>query len=60
MIIAVNNKRTLQVEITDNKLQFTTRDSNGNIERRDSITEGDIVLLYDYLIDRIDTKKQIF
>lgn len=60
MQIPVNNNRTLQVELTDQKLIFTAIDSNGNIERKDSITDADIVLLYDYLIDRLDNKKQIF
>lgn len=60
MQIPVNNNRTLQVELTDQKLTFTAIDSNGNIERKDSITDTDIVLLYDYLIDRLDNKKQIF
>jgi hypothetical protein len=60
MQIPVNNNRTLQVELTDQKLTFTAIDSNGNIERKDSITDADIVLLYDYLIDRLDNKKQIF
>jgi hypothetical protein len=60
MQIPVNNNRTLQVELTDQKLTFTAIDSNGNIERKDSIIDADIVLLYDYLIDRLDNKKQIF
>lgn len=60
MQIPVNNNRTLQVELTDQKLTFTAIDSNGNIERKDSIIDTDIVLLYDYLIDRLDNKKQIF
>lgn len=60
MQIPVNNNRTLQVELTDQKLTFTAIDSNGNVERKDSITDADIVLLYDYLIDRLDNKKQIF
>ena len=60
MQIPVNNNRALQVELTDQKLTFTAIDSNGNIERKDSITDADIVLLYDYLIDRLDNKKQIF
>ena len=60
MQIPVNNNRTLQVELTDQKLTFTAIDSNGNIERKDSIADTDIVLLYDYLIDRLDNKKQIF
>lgn len=60
MQIPVNNNRTLQVELTNQKLTFTAIDSNGNIERKDSITDADIVLLYDYLIDRLDNKKQIF
>lgn len=60
MQIPVNNNRALQVELTDQKLIFTAIDSNGNVERKDSITDADIVLLYDYLIDRLDNKKQIF
>lgn len=60
MQIPVNNNRTLQVELTNQKLTFTAIDSNGNIERKDSITDAGIVLLYDYLIDRLDNKKQIF
>lgn len=60
MQIPVNNNRILQVELTDQKLTFTAIDSNGNVERKDSITDADIVLLYDYLIDRLDNKKQIF
>lgn len=59
MDIEINNKRILRVEIKNKKMYFTHIDEYGNIERIDSITEGEIVLLYDYLRIRKDEGKEI-
>lgn len=59
MDIEINNKRILRVEIKNKKMYFIHIDEYGNIERADSITEGEIVLLYDYLRIRKDEGKEI-
>lgn len=60
LVIEVNNKGTLEVEIKDNRLLFTRKDDKGNTERRDQVLDGDIVLLYDYILDRRDQGLEIF
>ena len=60
LVIEVNNKGTLEVEIKDNRLLFTKKDAEGNIERRDQVLDGDIVLLYDYILDRRDQGLEMF
>lgn len=60
IVIEVNNKNTLEVELKDNRLIFTKKDEKGNVERRDQVLDGDIVLLYDYILDRRDQGLEIF
>ena len=60
LVIEVNNQGTLEVEIKDNRLLFTKKDAEGNIERRDQVLDGDIVLLYDYILDRRDQGLEMF
>ena len=59
-VIEINNKQTLEVELKDNRLIFTKKDAKGNVDRRDAVLDGEIVLLYDYIIDRRDEGLELF
>ena len=59
-IIEVNNGDKLEVELKNNRLIFTKLDAKGNVERRDQLLDADIVLLYDYVLDRRDQGLEIF
>ena len=58
--IEVNNGCKLKVELKDNRLIFTKLDAKGNIERADAVLDGEIVLLYDYILDRRDKGLELF
>lgn len=58
--IPTNNKRSLEVSMREGKLFFKNKTCLNHIERIDSLTEGDIVLLYDYIIQQRDSGKEIF
>lgn len=59
-VIEVNNGCKLKVELKDNRLIFTKLDANGNIERADSVLDGEIVLLYDYILHQRDNDLELF
>ena len=44
--IEVNNQRTIELQLDDRGLMITNKDSHGEIERRDLITEGELVMLF--------------
>ena len=46
--IETNNKGVLEIETGDNGVVVTKRDSKNNIERRDFIHDGDLVMLLNY------------
>ena len=58
--IEVNNGCKLIVELKDNRLIFTKLDEKGNIERADSVLDGEIVLLYDYILHQRDNDLELF
>jgi len=54
MLIDVNNGRTLELEAVNNGLQVTSWDSNGEMDRRDFFSEGEVVMtvnLLRYMVD---------
>jgi len=58
--IEVNNGCKLIVELKDRRLIFTKLDANGNVERRDAVLDGEIVLLYDYILHQRDNDLELF
>lgn len=58
--IEVNNGCKLIVELKDNRLIFTKLDEKGNVERADSVLDGEIVLLYDYILHQRDNGLELF
>ena len=60
MTIPTNNKESLEVYMKEGKLFFEKKSSEGETQRIDSLTEGDIVLLYDYILQQRDSGKEIF
>lgn len=46
--IEVNNKGILEIEAKDSGVVVTKRDDKNNIERRDFIEDGDLVMLLNY------------
>ncbi len=59
-VIEINNKQTLEVELKDNRLIFTKKDAKGNVERRDAVLDGEIVLLYDYILHQRENDLELF
>lgn len=60
LIIPTNNKESLEVYMKEGKLFFEKKSSSGEPQRIDSLTEGEIVLLYDYILQQRDSGKEIF
>lgn len=60
MDVGINNKQVLRFTLKDQKLLIKTIDPKGAITRIDGITEGDLVMLYNYYIDRIENNLEIF
>ena len=58
--IEVNNGCKLIVELKDRRLIFTKLDAKGNAERRDAVLDGEIVLLYDYILHQRDNDLELF
>lgn len=58
--IPTNNKQSLEVNMKEGKLFFEKKSPLGNTTRIDSLTEEDIVLLYDYILQQRDSGKEIF
>jgi hypothetical protein len=58
--ITTNNKECLEVYIKEGKLFFEKKSSEGETQRIDSLTEGEVVLLYDYILQQRDSGKEIF
>lgn len=50
-IIQVNNKQTIELEFNERGILVTHKDSDGKIERRDLITESEIVMLLNLFIN---------
>lgn len=50
-IIQVNNKQTIELEFNERGILVTHRDSDGKIERRDLVTESEIVMLLNLFIN---------
>lgn len=46
--LEVNNKREIEMEYKNNWTVVTTKDSEGNIENRYGIEDGDLVMLLNY------------
>ena len=55
-MIQLNNKRKMKLEIKEDtgeqEILVTIFDEKGEIESQQRISSGDIVLLYDYYIDK--------
>ena len=49
MLIDVNNCRTLELEAVNNGLRVTSWDSNGEIDRRDFFSGGEVVMTINLL-----------
>lgn len=50
-IIQVNNKQTIELEFNERGILVTHKDSDGKIERRDLVTESEIVMLLNLYLD---------
>ena len=59
-VIEINNKQILEVELKDNRLIFTKKDDKDNVERRDAVLGGEIVLLYNYILHQRDNDLELF
>ena len=58
--IPTNNKQSLVVNMKEGKLFFEKKSCLDTTQRIDSLSEGEIVLLYDYILQQRDSGKEIF